>query len=237
MARNGSMLARLGLATACMAAALVGSSANANVVTIGFEDGPYAPAVPPYGPSSGTNNFSTEHFVFSPGCHFDWGASAGGSPSPLGHWLGFDTSGCYDPSSGGPNIGYNTNYLGPGGPVPLQGRMFVQQELGLQFTLESFVFVSIASDAGGLEVRSSKGGFFTTGYPDGNLTQHNFSGAEWSDVAWLEFTALSSGFPVGFDNLALSGNAIPEPDALALALLACAAATLSWRQGRAARKP
>lgn len=235
MARNGSMLARLGLAVATLAVALAGSSASANVVTIGFEDGPYAPAVPPYGPTSGTNNFSAEHFAFSPGCHFDWEASAGGAPSPLGHWLGFDMGGCYDPSSGGANIGYNTNYLGPGGPVHPLGKMFVQQEFGLQFTLESFVFVSIASDEGGLEVRSSKGGFFTTGYPGANLTQHNFSGAEWTDVDWLEFTALSSGFPVGFDNLSLSGNAVPEPDALALALVACAAGALSWRRERSAR--
>jgi hypothetical protein len=227
---------RLGLAAAGLAAALVGSPSSANVVTIGFESGPYAPAVPPYGPDSGTNNFSTEHFVFSPGCHFDWETNSGGVPSPLGHWLGFDMGGCYDPSSGGPHIGYNTNYLGPGGPALAQGKMFVQHEFGQQFTLESFVFVSIVTAEGGLEVRSSKGGFFSTGFPGSDLTQYNFSGAAWTDVDWLEFTALSSGIPVGFDNLALSGNAIPEPNALALALLGCSAAALAWRQGRSARK-
>lgn len=227
MARNGSLLACIALT-----AALLSSPAGANTVQIGFEDGPYAPSVPPYGPESGTNNFSTEHFLFSPGCHFDWGTSTGGAPSPLGHWLGFDMGGCYDPGSGGSNIGYNKNYLGPGGPALAQGRMFVQQELGLQFTLDSFVFMSIVPDEGGLEVRSSKGGFFSTGFPGGNLTQYNFSGAEWMDVEWLEFNALSSGFPVGFDNLVLTSNAIPEPNGLHLALLACAAAVLPWRPRR-----
>lgn len=225
---------RFGLTAASLTVAIFSSSASANVLTIGFEDGPYAPALPPYGPTSGTNNFLTEHFVFSPGCHFDWEASSDGAPAPFGHWLGFDTSGCYAPSGG--NIGYNTNYLGPGGPTLLQSKLFVQQEFGLQFTLESFVFATIASDSGGLEVRSSRGGFFTTGYPDGNFAKHTLSGAQWTDVDWLEFTSIAPGIPVGFDNLVLSGNAIPEPNALALALLACAAAGLSWRPGRSVRR-
>jgi hypothetical protein len=238
MARIGSVLTRVGLAAVSLTAALLNSSASANVLTIGFEDGPYASAVLPYGPTSGTNNFSTDHFSFSPACHFDWEAVADGAPAPYGHWLGFDTSGCYDPSAGSPggNIGYNTNYLGPGGPTLLQSKLFVQQEFGFQFTLESFIFATIASDSGGLVVRSSKGGFFSTGYPDGNFAQHNFSGAEWTDVNWLEFTSIAPGAPVGFDKLVLSSSAIPEPGALHLALLACAAAGLSCRPRRSVRK-
>ncbi|PTT80051.1 hypothetical protein DBR42_20205 [Pelomonas sp. HMWF004] len=226
MARHGSLLACIGVT-----AALLGAQAGANTVQIGFEDGPYASAATPYGPTSGTNNFSTEHFLFSPGCHFDWVSTADGAPAPFGHWLGFDTSGCYDPSGGvaGGNIGYNTNYLGPGGPVLMQSKLFVQQEFGAQFTLESFVFATVDSSSGGLEVRSSKGGFFTTGYPDGNFAQHMLSGAKWTDVDWLEFRSIAPGVPVGFDNLVLSSNAVPEPGALHLALLAFAAAGLSWR--------
>lgn len=234
MARNGSTLARLGLTAVALTATLLGSPAGANTAQIGFEGGPYAPAIPPYGPSSGTNNFLTEHFLFSPGCHFDWVAIADGMPAPFGHWLGFDTSGCYDPSGGA--IGYNTNYLGPGGPTIQQSTLFVQQEFGEQFSLESFVFATVASDSGGLTVRSSKGGLFVTGYPDGNFAEHSFSGAEWTDVDWLEFTSNAPGIPVGFDNLALSGNAIPEPNALYLSLLACAAAALSWRRAAAPRR-
>ena len=48
----------------------------------------------------------------------------------------------------------------------------------------------------------------------------------------MEFTSIAPGAPVGFDNLVLSSNAVPEPGALHLALLACAAAGLSWRARR-----
>ena len=227
MTRTRSALARIGIAAICLGGAQLGTAAHANVLKIDFEDGPYAPAVAPYGPDSGTNNFTTQHFSFSPACHFDWVNQSDGAPAPFGHWLGFDTSGCYD--SNGSAIGYNHDYLGPNGPVLTQSKLFVQQEFGEQFSLESFMFATIASDTGGLEVRSSKGGLFQTGYPDGVFAEHTFSGAQWTDVTWLEFTSIAPGVPVGFDNLVLSGNAIPEPNAFLLALLALAAAGWSWR--------
>ena len=194
-----------------------GSIAQAGTITIGFESGPYAIPVPPFGPNSGTNNFSTDHFVFSPGCHFDWLAQYGsGQAAPYGHWLGFDSSGCGGP----PSIGYNTDYLGPAGSAPKTPTLFVQHESGALFTIESLVFAAISTDAGGLQVRSSKGGFYQTSGIDGMFTARSFSGSQWSDIEWLEFTSFAPGVPLGFDNLVLSSTAIPEPGSIGLVLAA-----------------
>ncbi len=188
------------------------AAANAGTLTIDFEDGPYGSGTTPYSPTSGTNNFLSQHFVFSPGCHFDWlnVRSGGGTPAPFGHWLGFDSSGCYDDPSG-QAIGYNKNYLGPSGPVTNRPSIFIQHEFGALFDVESFIFASIADDIGGYQVRSSKGGLFQTSYSDGMFTGRTLSGEEWRDVAWIEFSTGSLGAPVGFDQLVLKSSAISEP--------------------------
>lgn len=214
----------------------LGAPAGANTITIDFEDGPYASAGP-YGPESGTNNFLSQHFVFSPSCHFDhlnqWNGPNGRAPAPFGYWLGYDASGCYDDPSG-QAIGNNHNYLGPGGPIVQSPRVFVAQEFGATFSLESLVFATIAPDTGGIQVYSSKGGFFSTDYSDGVWVEHSFSGDVWRNVEWLEFRGGGGGAPAGFDNLRLSSNAIPESGSLALLGLALAAMWLQSRRPLAA---
>lgn len=204
--------------TVALLAIASGTSARANTVTIDFESGPIATGGP-YAPGSGTNNFTLDKFIFSPSCHYDRPYQAPGRPgAPTGYWLGYDASGCYDDPTG-QAIGYNPNYLGPGGPVLLSPRIFVAQEFGALFSLESLMFASIADDTGGIQVYSSKGGFFSTSYSDGLWIERTFNSDVWRDVAWLEFRGGGGGAPAGFDNLRLSSAAIPEPSTLPILIL------------------
>jgi hypothetical protein len=202
------------LAQVVVAAVAFGAfGAKAGTVTIGFEDGPFGSTGAPFGPTSGTNNFSTQGFVFSPGCHHDWVPTPAYVSGRGGHWLGFDISGC----GGSPgSIGFNTDYLGPGGPVVQRGSMFVRHLWGETFTAESFVFATFLS--AGMTVTSSKGGSLRVDSPDAPWSTIHFAGDEWRDISWLVFDTGSSGVPVGFDDLVVSGAAIPSPSTLFLAL-------------------
>lgn len=206
---------------AFVAAMLVATAASANTVTFGFE----AEAGPPQ--VSGTSNFLIDHFVFSPACHYDV-VPNNGRPEQ-GDWIGFDMAGCYE-QNGGTSIGYNHNYLGPDGPVLWQARLFVAQEFGELFTLESFLMVNTDEfGSTNMIVRSSKGGYVSL-YGD-QYTKSTFSGDQWTDVAWLEFDSMGGGLPRGIDDLVLSGNAIPEPGTLCLGA-AAALAALAVRRRR-----
>jgi hypothetical protein len=221
---------RLWILRASIAVAVLGApGVQAGTVSIGFEDGPYGPAALPYGPESGTNNFSTQGFIFSPGCHHDWLPTPAHVPDRGGHWLGFDVSGCYD-SAGA--IGYNKDYLGPGGPEARTGTMFVKHLWGETFTAESFVWAATGLSSG-LTIRSSKGGELWLSLPYEPWDTVSLVGDEWRDISWLVFSAGGSGVPAGFDDLVLSGAAVPIPGTLGLALTAC---FVSGSIGRSRRK-
>lgn len=207
---------------AIAAAMLVATTASANTVTFGFENGAGMPN------GSGTNNFLIDHFVFSPACHYDV-VPNNGRPEQ-GRWIGFDMSGCYEQNGGG-NIGYNHNFLGPDGPVLWRARLFVAQEFGELFTLESFLMVNTELFGGAtMVVRSSKGGYASL-YGD-QYAKATFSGDQWTDVSWLEFDSMGGGLPRGIDDLVLSSNAIPEPATLGLGAAAALAAMAARRRRR-----
>jgi hypothetical protein len=164
----------------------------------------------------------TGGFNFSPSCHFDW-VLAPQQHVGLGHWLGFDLSGCLSGER-------NSTYQGPGGPVSAS-LLHVSQSSGALFSLESFVFADILPSIGHqLTVTSSKGGVFTTSGIEGLFTERQFVADEWKDVAWLVFDAGGAGLPVGIDNLVLSSSALPEPGVLGLSIAALLGAGVASRR-------
>lgn len=168
------------------------------------------------------SNFVTQGVRFSPSCHqhIDDAGIEFGPPAPFGKYLSWDQSGCYvNPN---PNIGnsFNTNYLGPSGWESDIAKMYVELESRDLFSLESLIFASRVN-GGKYSVTSSKGGFRIIDGADGVFTTRSFAGDEWADVRWLEFVRIAgSDIPWGFDNLALTSNAVPEPSSYGLAALA-----------------
>lgn len=178
-------------------------------VTVDFEE---------FATGSFTRNIYSQGLVFSVRCHYDMNARYSGStPAPFGNWFGTDTSGCYGPAEGSPGgpIGWNSDYLGPGGPGSGAAQVFIARVDGGLFNLNSFVFASIADDVGGLTFTSASGVLGSYSYVTGNFTQHITSGSQWQNLTWLMVNVGAPGAPVGFDNLNVTF--IPEPSSLAIA--------------------
>jgi hypothetical protein len=197
----------LGAAVFCAAAFSV-HSANANLVTVTFDGMPAA---------SSSSDFSTDGVTFSPSCHYDLQAHVNGRPDLTTNWLGFD------PGASCTGAGQNAAYLGAGKAGNSVANLYVALDGGGTFDMKSFNFMSIDPDSFGFTLTSSKGGIGNYSYAGGIGTLYGFSGADWSGLDWLIFSTGSIGAPVGFDNLTLDVNSVPEPTSTALFGLALTA--------------
>ncbi|MES2257166.1 MAG: hypothetical protein V4724_01540 [Pseudomonadota bacterium] len=179
--------------------------ASAVPVTIDFDDQPVGSSIV---------DLTSNNFTFSPSCHYDLEDRTDGGATVISKWIGFDFSGCYDGSA----VGYNHDYIGPAG-VGSGGRLYVAPAIaGHVFDLTSFDFVTIDPNSNGFHLKSSNGGDGTYDWSGGNLTHYDFSGPQWTNLAWLVFSS-SAGAPAGFDNLALDVREVDEPGSLAIFLL------------------
>ena len=160
-------------------------------------------------------NTNNKGFTFSADCHYHVSDKHYGlgrsNTAPTGNWLGFDQAGCYEGSA----FGFNHDYLGP--EIGQSGRMYIERISGGKFSLASFDFGTMAFDAGGMQVNSSKGGIASFTYSLDLWQAQAFDGPLWQNVDWLVFSRLGgSDTPVGFDNLVLQVRGVDEPPALAL---------------------
>jgi hypothetical protein len=199
--------ALLRVAVFCAAAISV-HSASANLVTVTFDGMPAA---------SSSNDFSTDGVTFSPSCHYDRQAHVNGRPDLTTNWLGFD------PGASCTGAGQNAAYLGAGKAGNSVANLYVALDGGGTFDMKSFNFMSIDPDSFGFTLTSSKGGIGNYSYSGGIGTLYDFSGADWSGLDWLIFSTGFIGAPVGFDNLTLDVNSVPEPTSTALFGLALTA--------------
>lgn len=181
------------------AISLAGAQSCAAPVTFDFND---------WQPGLFKSNVTMHGVTFSPSCHFDLAAGIPSIPGST-RWIGFDLSGCIFDSAP------IDSYLG----APFagnSGRLHVSAPAGVVMSLVSLKFASLSDDYGGFSLLSSKGGVTNIGASTGLLTQHNFSGPEWSNLSWLEFDAGAAGEPSGFDDLVLLVHRVDEPSSIAL---------------------
>lgn len=190
--------------------AIFAQPASAVVVKMDFEN---------FGNHDSHKNLHMRGFVLSVRCHYHLTSDSLGVPSPTGHSITFDNSGCYDSSP----QGYNKEYLGPTPPwqegIWFPSFMYVARASGNAFSLNSFIFTA-GSDGGGYWLTSSRGGAIYAEYSTDLYRTLSFDGPDWTDVDWLLFSNVGGDHPIGFDDLTLEFNAVPEPVTMWLFLLA-----------------
>ena len=172
---------------AAIFSALLGTSAvHAAVVTIDFEDQALGSIIP--------SNLQIGRFRLSPNCHYDLlPPSTGPEWNHPSQWIGFDGQGCGDPAT------TNQNYLGT---TALGPSLWIDYS-GTPFTLLGLDPVDGRAEWG---LTSSNGGNFIN---SGTSNRIDFTGSEWTNIAWLLFTDLAqAGAPQGFDNITFR---VPEP--------------------------
>lgn len=173
------------MAITALLATTLASGAAAQTTVLGFDD---------LAPGRYFSNLNVEGYVLSPAFAFSIGGGGQFPHFAPSSWLGISNSDSLGPA--------NASYLG----TPGADLLFLTRQDGLPFSLDSLTAIGVQWG-----LSSSAGGAFA---PSGSGAV-NFSGASWTNLNWLAFTA-GSGDYRGFDNLALT--AVPEPAAAWLLL-------------------
>lgn len=137
-------------------------------------------------------NLVYEGITFSPSCHLD-----------MAGYMGFDMSGCHSPTT------IRDGYLGPHFTDDV-AKIYVLPPAG---TIVSLLGLQHAE--GFYDVRSSRGGFQQINFGIEATGEFHFTGPEWTNIAWLEFST-DAGDPVGFSSISFDIQRVDEPSSIAL---------------------